>query len=361
MKNIVLCLDGTANEFAANNTNVIKLFSILDRDPERQACYYHPGVGTMPPPGALTWLAKKITLILGLAFGYGLSADIGAAYAFLIQNYRPGDRVYVFGFSRGAYTARALCSLVRMYGLIGRGNEPLIPYALRLLREIHEAGTPKAKAEYFALAESFRETFSVAECRPWFVGVWDTVSSVGWVANPLYLPFTGENDAIEIGRHAVAIDERRAFFRTNLWRGRDGTPPAGPKDMKQVWFPGVHCDVGGGYAESESGPASEALYWMLREAEAKGLLVDPVRRTQFLAAYAKPDPDRKRHESLTPPWWPAEFFPKRHWDWTRKAWEWRANMFRRRTIPPKSQVHVSAQALGPDYCRRLPTDVTYVD
>ena len=127
--------------------------------------------------------------------------------------------------------------------------------------------------EYFALANQFKATFSRI-CKPHFVGVWDTVSSVGWFANPLSLPYTSNNPDILIGRHAVAIDEHRAFFRTNLWH--HVAPPAegGPHDMKEVWFPGVHCDVGGGYAEKESGLSKIALQWMIAEAQKAGLLVE---------------------------------------------------------------------------------------
>jgi hypothetical protein len=108
-------------------------------------------------------------------------------------------------------------------------------------------------AATFNLAADFKSTFATLVCKQWFVGVWDTVSSVGWYENPLQLPFTGDNPDIEIGRHAIAIDERRAFFRTNLWIPKNPPPYTGPGDLKQVWFPGVHCDVGGGYPEPESG------------------------------------------------------------------------------------------------------------
>src|SRR3954452_3879948 len=101
-KNIVVCCDGTANEFARNNTNVIKLFSTLVNDPARQVTFYHPGLGTMEPAGALTTLGRKVTKILGRAFGYGLAHDIRDAYVFLMNNYAAGDRIFLFGFSRGA-------------------------------------------------------------------------------------------------------------------------------------------------------------------------------------------------------------------------------------------------------------------
>src|SRR5262245_47410193 len=107
-RNLVLCCDGTANEFARHRTNVVKLYYCLKQDPDLQVVYYHPGVGTMEPPGALSEWSKKMTRLCGLAFGYGLERDIADAYTFLMNAYRPGDRVFLFGFSRGAYTARAV-------------------------------------------------------------------------------------------------------------------------------------------------------------------------------------------------------------------------------------------------------------
>ena len=128
------------------------------------------------------------------------------------------------------------------------------------------------------------------------------MSSIGWYENPLQLPFTGDNPDIEIGRHAIAIDERRAFFRTNLWIPKGPPPHSGPRDLKQVWFPGVHCDVGGGYPEPESGLSKIALRWMLKEAITAGLLVIPGRMDLVLGrsgAYAVPDAHAEMHDSLT--------------------------------------------------------------
>ena len=245
MKNLVLCCDGTANEFAADRTNVVKLFSTLIQDPSKQAVYYHPGIGTMEPPGALTEVGRRITRLLGKAIGYGLKGDVRDAYAFLMDNYVPGDRVFLFGFSRGAYTVRAVAALLHMYGLIPRGNGPLVPCAIRMLASIDDEKDAAAKRAYFQLAHDFQEAFDpTRQCKPWFVGIWDTVSSVGWFENPLHLPYTGNNPDIQIGRHAIAIDERRAFFRTNLWRPHQDANRSGPKDLKQVWFAGVHADVG---------------------------------------------------------------------------------------------------------------------
>jgi uncharacterized protein (DUF2235 family) len=339
-KNVVVCCDGTANEFATDHTNVLKLFRVLDNDPDRQIAYYHPGLGIMEAAAALTSVARQATKLLGLAIGYGLEADVRDAYAFLMQQFRPGDTLYMFGFSRGAYTVRAVASLLHMYGLLPVGNEPLIPYAIRMLNAVGSQQLGKG----LDLADDFRSTFRGCPCKPHFVGVWDTVSSIGWIENPLKLPYSASNPDIAIGRHAVAIDERRAFFRTNLWR--PAPADGGPTDLKQVWFPGVHCDVGGGYPEAESGLSKFAFEWMTREAALAGLLVDRTRIDEIVGRtgtkYAKADPDAKMHESLTLGWRPAEIIPKKHWNWQKQCEERRMNLARRRTMPSNPLVHAVA-------------------
>src|SRR5262245_49836813 len=132
-KNIVICCDGTGNEYGQNNSNVIKLYQALRRDAD-QTAYYHPGVGTMGAKSALTVAGKAWTKFRGLAFGYGLSENIADAYQYVMRTFEPDDRIFIFGFSRGAYTARALCGMLQMFGLLTRGNEGLIPYAIRLFK-----------------------------------------------------------------------------------------------------------------------------------------------------------------------------------------------------------------------------------
>ena len=369
-RNIVICCDGTASEFAEYNTNVVKLYYLLNQDQTRQATFYHPGLGTMEPAGALTTFSRRVTKLLGKAIGYGLSNDIRDAYEFLMENYEDGDKLFLFGFSRGAYTVRAVCSLLHLYGLIRKGNEPLVPYAVRMMMGIDRAEKHDAERKtvnhYFDLAHRFRETMSRANCKPWFVGVWDTVSSVGWISNPLHLPYVADNPDIEIARHAVSIDEHRAFFRSNLWLpGTKPKQPHGPKDIKQVWFPGFHCDVGGGHAEAESGLAKIALEWMIEEAEAKGLLVDRARKDEMLgkthgSKYCRPDANGPDHESLTGAWNLAEFAIKRYYDWTTDKWCHGMNLWRRRTIPRNSLVHESAYLRSGGYSSRLPVDAIRV-
>lgn len=342
-KNIVVCCDGTANEFARDHTNVLKLFRVLDNHVDRQVAFYHPGLGTMEAAAALTSVTREVTKLLGLAIGYGLESDVRDAYAFVMRQFQAGDFLFLFGFSRGAYTVRAVASLLHMYGLLAPGNEPLIPYAIRMMSAVgRQTDTKKA----FRMAADFRSTFRGPLCKPHFVGVWDTVSSIGWIENPLKLPYSASNADIEIGRHAVAIDERRAFFRTNLWRPDPPAPNGGPKDLKQVWFPGVHCDVGGGYPEPESGLSKFPFEWMVREAAAAGLHVDRSRVDEVIGRtgnqYATADANAKLHESLTVWWLPSEAIPKKHWNWQKQREERRMNFGRRRTMPARPLVHAVA-------------------
>src|SRR5262249_15995965 len=142
------------------------------------------GLGTMEPTGALTTLARRTTKMLGMAIGYGLAHDIRDAYIFLMRNFQPGDKVYLFGFSRGAYTVRAVASLLYMYGLIHPDTDALVRYVVRMMVGIERARADrgdyrKALDEYFDLARAFKANMSRVDCKPLFVGVWDTVSSVG--------------------------------------------------------------------------------------------------------------------------------------------------------------------------------------
>ena len=370
-KNIVLCCDGTSNEFSEDRTNVIKLYSVLQQN-ERQVTYYHPGIGTMEPPGALTPWRRGFFRALEMAVGWGLEYDIRDAYVFLMRTYQPGDHVYMFGFSRGAYTVRAVAALLHAYGLVRPDNEALVPYAIRMMMAIQRANNRRLNAaareefdKYCQLASEFKATMCRTDCKPWFVGVFDTVSSVGWLDNPLKLPYVTNNPDIHYGRHAIAIDEHRAFFRSHLWRKPEKPGPFGPVDMKQVWFPGCHCDVGGGHKESESGLSKLALEWMIAEAKPTGLLVDDAKVAMVLGrnndVFARPDCNAKIHESLKSFWHIAEFIPKRHFDFDTKKTSWRMNRYRRRIIPPGSDVHESAFRRQGNYKHRLPPDAKRVD
>jgi len=319
-RNLVICCDGTNNQFGPQNTNVVRLTQVLDCDPAKQRLYYDPGVGTLPEPGALTALGKRMSEWFGLAFGAGLTRNVEEAYSYLMDFWEPDDRIFLFGFSRGAYTVRVLAGLLHALGLLPRGNYNLVPYVMRLYKAVRKSKEPEEGGQqwnYWRLCDEFRRTFArpVYEgdndrrFRVHFLGVWDTVSSVGWVWEPATFPYTAHNPSIDVIRHAVSVDERRWFFRQNLMER------TGEQDFQELWFPGVHADVGGGYREEDGGLWRIPFEWILDEAREAGLLVDSQRLETILH---RTQPSQRpwtdlQHESLTPRWWPAEFFPKLQW------------------------------------------------
>ena len=131
-KNIVICCDGTGNEYGDENSNVVQLYRALVIDGKRQVGYYHPGVGTEGSPTSTNKISAAISVVGGLAFGTGILDNVSDAYRYLMNVYEEGDNVYLFGFSRGAYTARALAGVLHMFGLLCPGNEGLIPYVVRM-------------------------------------------------------------------------------------------------------------------------------------------------------------------------------------------------------------------------------------
>ncbi len=345
-RSLIIACDGTNNQFGPENTNVVRLVQALDRSPDRQLIYYDPGVGTLPEPGFVTRVGKRFSDVVGLAFGAGLGWKISQAYCYLMDEWQPGDRVFMYGFSRGAYTVRALAAFLHMFGLLPRGNQPLLPYAYRLFSSAGKklGGKKASHRKFWALCDAFRETFarevpgqSDRRFPVYFVGVWDTVSSVGWVWNPVHFPFTRTNPSITFVRHAVSIDERRWFFRQNLF-----VPPS-DQNFRELWFPGVHCDVGGGYPVAESVLWQEPFRWMLHESKHAGLIIDPVREAAVWGnSHQVPKPWLgKQDESLTWKWWPWEFFPKLQYCYRFHRRLPAVGLGRRRYIPEDAVAHPS--------------------
>ncbi len=300
-RNLVLCFDGTNNQYAATNTNVVKLYAMLSRVGIDQIAYYQPGIGTFAPPGVWGKFKRWFITRLDLAVAWMLEDHVSDGYRFLMRYYQDGDRIFIFGFSRGAYTARALAAMLYKVGLLTQGNEELLEFAWDMFKQERN---PK-------IYTGFRHTFS-RKVAVDFIGLWDTVSSVGWMWEPQYLQFTANNPIVRTVRHAVALDERRAYFPQNLW----GHEPDMPTDVEQVWFPGVHCDVGGGYFEHEAGLSKLALQWMVGEAERYGLRFNPKAKEVILPQtdtedYVAPNAAAMKHESLKGLWWIAEYVPKR--------------------------------------------------
>ncbi|KAH9891558.1 hypothetical protein C8Q73DRAFT_650292 [Cubamyces lactineus] len=208
-RTLILCFDGTAEQYDGDNTNVVKFYSLLKKDDDNteQLCYYQPGVGTYFNPGVVSPLFQWAAKILDEAFAWYLDAHVRGGYQFLMENYTAGDRICLFGFSRGAYTARALAGMLHKIGLLPRDNTEQIPFAYKLYKQ-----TDKGSLE---LAAGFKQTF----CRSVeieFVGVWETVSSVG-VLMTRTLPFTTANTTVKTFRHALALDEHRVRFLPNFY------------------------------------------------------------------------------------------------------------------------------------------------
>lgn len=308
MKRIAIFADGTWNApVRGRASNVLQLARAVRPRAGggiEQIAFYDWGVGT-----------DRKKLAGGLS-GAGIDKNIMDCYRFLVHNYHSGDELYFFGFSRGAYTVRSLAGFIRNCGLLRREHAGRIPDAYRLYRKRSKASGPNE-----AEAVRFRRDYAVADITPIeFVGVWDTVGALG-----IPVPFWGTLDKDEFlfhdtepskiirhARHAVSIDENRGDFEPTLWSDKPGL------DLKQVWFAGVHSDVGGGY--KERGLSHCAAQWMIDEAAAFGFQIEPHLRDAI-------DPDfsdkqhnerngiyRLREELIRPVRDPLHVSVKKRWD-----------------------------------------------
>ncbi|KAI0640161.1 hypothetical protein C8Q77DRAFT_1044697 [Trametes polyzona] len=218
-RTLVLCFDGTGDQFDTDNSNVVKFFSLLKKDDRReQMVYYQTGIGTYTTPQLTTTVGRAVSKTLDEMVAWNLDAHVMSGYEFLMQNYEAGDKICLFGFSRGAYTARALAGMLHKVGLLPPNNFQQIPFAYKMYSRTDEHGWKQSTA--------FKKAFSI-DVDIDFIGVWDTVCSVG--AIPHRLPFTSSNTAIRTFRHAVSLDERRAKFKANTynrptdWESKQGT------------------------------------------------------------------------------------------------------------------------------------------
>ena len=217
-KNIVICCDGTGNQVEGNLSNVLKLFRIVHKN-ERQRVYYNPGIGTIGSDDPWTRLTQNAKGVFELATGYGLDAEILGAYRFLAEHYQKDDRVFLFGFSRGAYTVRALAGFIHMIGLLPPDQLNIANYGLSTYKKVGEQAD-------FQLAWHFGQVTGAQPITIDFIGVWDTVASMivpRWdrgipIPTLQTLPYTRTNSSVKVFRHAKAIDERRRMFRLNRWK-----------------------------------------------------------------------------------------------------------------------------------------------
>ena len=284
-RRIIICLDGTANEAEGFPSNVIRTFEIAAKT-DTQIVYYDPGVGTMGARSRSSQLGKLISRVGGLAFGHGVKENIEEAYRFLMHTYQAGDQIFIFGFSRGAYTARALAGLLRSVGLIRPGLDNMLPYAMKLYtRKSKDEATPEQEKAYWKPFNDFRDTFgNPAFPHPFdrstkqvqFLGVWDTVKFVGWFNfrgkfQQARWPFTRNVANVETARHGLALDEKRRFYAD--YRFTRSVVDNEKRDIEEQWFVGVHSDVGGGLSDNQP-LANVSLHWMVAEAESAGLEID---------------------------------------------------------------------------------------
>ncbi len=276
-KRLVVCCDGTWNEPDETRggldapTNVARLaLGVVTGEDSGQLLYYEPGVGTAPDDR-----------LLGGAFGYGLARNVRNAYQFLVKNFESGDQLFLFGFSRGAYTARSLAGLIRNCGILCRNNLDQIDEAFAFYRD----STPQTHPRGLA-AQIFREMYAHDDDEIHFIGVWDTVGALGiptelpgwnWLSQRLHgweklwgFHDTQLSSHVHFAYHALSIDETREPFKPTLWTS-DDIPPS--QTVEQVWFSGVHTEVGGGSDKSEL--SDIALLWLVDKATAAGLAVKP--------------------------------------------------------------------------------------
>ncbi|WP_394688317.1 T6SS phospholipase effector Tle1-like catalytic domain-containing protein [Hoeflea sp.] len=344
-KNIVILLDGTSNQISGDRTNVLRLYGSLERS-KKQLVFYQPGVGTFGLSGWWQQWRSKLRIIMGLATGAGIAENVMEAYEFLVRNHEYGDKIYIFGFSRGSYTARLLAGFIRIFGLVRAEQLQLVRYAWRAYARLGQPGSKVFSAEI----GHFQKVLGGHGVRIEFLGLWDTVASVfdarsgfPWLTTT-QKAYTNQNNRVKIVRHAVAIDEQRTYFQPSLWEpGQDYEEWSRrkkafvktPQDFEEVWFTGCHGDVGGGYPDARSGLAKIPLEWLYREAEAAGIIGDEKvfellvhgkrpggsaeaneelardEATKRTKDYAGPDPLADINQSMRGGWLIAEFLPRK--------------------------------------------------
>lgn len=312
-RTLVVCLDGTGDKFDNDNSNIVLLVSCLKKDDKSQATYYQAGIGTYGEGG----LSGGVSAAMDMAVGSGLGLHVRDAYHFLMHTYKEGDKICIFGFSRGGYTARCLAGMVHKVGLLPPRNIAQIPFAY----EFYKDSSPEGWKQSFA----FKKTFCI-DANIYFLGVFDSVASVGVIPRQLPLSSTPTSKSLHF-RHAMALDEHRGKFEVCRFQRKDweeikqadstaptdttevpaqphlngtidpkSSQPSQPSDelkdvikeldameaeyekdtghgrpyetnVLEVWFLGCHADVGGGAMKNEERHklSNIPLRWMIRQ------------------------------------------------------------------------------------------------
>lgn len=325
LKTIVLCLDGTTNDFGnLPLTNCLKIFQLLDKQNSSQMCYYQPGVGvkfgshlmSQDPRNFLSINFKKFGRTMDSIFAFTFEFHVKAAYVFLMKFFQPGDRICLFGFSRGSFAARILTGMLESIGLLNTGLEDMVPTAWEIYCNWEKAGQPGSEEFESSLAADFSRSFCRQGIEIHFMGLFDTVNSVGLLRDRMF-PYTSKSNRVNHVRHAISVDERRGKFKQVMFQpfryfpnltdldyqdfdcdndptlhasSRHGfteffsnifgkplskkEPNCNCNDIKEVWFPGNHGDVGGGWLDEDTNQnlSNLPLRWMISQSIKFGLI-----------------------------------------------------------------------------------------
>ncbi|KAJ8699102.1 hypothetical protein PTI98_002255 [Pleurotus ostreatus] len=313
-RNLSVSFDGTLGEFGVMNSNVIEFNSRIIKD-KKQLSNYISGIGTR----GSSIISRKIDSAIATTF----QSSVLMGYEWLCNQYKPGDRIFLFGFSRGAYQARVVAGMIERVGLLYRGNNSQLPSVFKLYMAMEESSTSSAttavaepnptfgpkletdmnlrsKAEERVLVAKekcsiFKKAFSRPSVKVHFVGAWDTVSSIGIALKPCFPETVDGMSHVCHFRHALALDERRVKFWPEY--ANTDAPSSGAQrgDIKEVWFAGSHSDIGGGgIANPKLANFGPALRWMTYEAMFHGL-----RMEQYLGIWKDIEPST----SLKGLWW----------------------------------------------------------
>ena len=303
-KNIVVFSDGTGQDGGTrHNTNVYKLFNLILERSERQISFYDPGLGT-------GW--RKAT---GNVMGRGFSKNVRQCYEFIFQNFEEHDKIFLFGFSRGAATVRSLAGFIHLFGVLPRSRGKLIQAAWDIYKT-----TNKEKRE--AEAKDFVDVNHTMWANVDFLGVWDTVAALGlpntridkalnWIVPHGFHDFT-LSKCVRHACHALAIDDARKTFHPVLF---DPHLTKEGQTLRQVWFMGMHTDVGGGYVEKE---LSDIVFeWMVQHAVRHGLHV--FKPKEHKEPMCTPNPDGMMHNSRNK-FWKRKIFKAKQREWDEEQY-----------------------------------------
>lgn len=315
-RNLVVFSDGTGQDGGSErDTNVYRLFNMTEQRTDAQLCYYDPGVGAI----------GRLSRIPGLASGHGFGRNVRDCYTFIFENFKVGDRLFLIGFSRGAATVRSLASFIDLFGIMPLSRRSVVDRAWRIY-QIPDRVERKRKATEFL---GFHHTMWT---KVHFLGCYDTVTALGlpynWASRLLdrvpgmkhrFHDFRLSPSVVH-AYHALALDDVRTTFHPALWDPieKERTDPTGEargvdplacETMRQVWFAGMHTDVGGGYARKSL--SDIPLVWLTRAAVAHGLRIYPHHTVRI-----EEDPDGWMHDSRAG--LPGRFYRRKPRFWDQK-------------------------------------------